>query len=85
MFLNVLKNAAAALLSAAPSNSDVASSSDRSLIDFTFEPDNFLQALPTIGICMLAIFCVMLIIIIATAIINAVGSGKPKKKDDSDQ
>lgn len=84
MFFNLFNSASNsdAVLLGTISEAETVSASDASALGFSFEPDNFLQALPTIGICMLAIFCVMLVIIGATALINKLGSIKPKAKSE---
>ncbi len=51
------------------SDTDVVSLADAG---FKFEPDNFVQALPTIGICLLSIFVVMLTIILITSLLNKI-------------
>lgn len=58
------------------SASEVVSPGDVSGFSFTFNPDNFVQSLPTMGICMLTIFIVMGLIIISTLILSKVGNGK---------
>lgn len=61
------------------SASDVVSAADTG---FRFEPDNFLQALPTIGICLLSIFAVMAAIIIVTSLLNKITAGGSDKEDE---
>ncbi len=79
MFFNLFNAASNSdLLSSAVSGSDAEQAID---LGFKFEPDNFLQALPTIGVFMLSIFVVMALIIIVTALINKIGNGKPKADD----
>lgn len=76
--LNSVSGSEQPLASSVLSDTDAVSATDAiSAFGFKFEPDNFLQALPTIGICMLAIFCVMLLIIIVTALISKLGAVKP--------
>lgn len=60
------------------SASEVVSSGDVS--GFAFNPDNFIQSLPTMGICMLTIFIVMGLIIISTLILSKVGTGKKEEE-----
>ena len=54
------------------SGADVVSAADAG---FRFEPDNFIQALPTIGVCLLSIFAVMVIIILITTLLNKITAG----------
>ena len=54
------------------SGTDIVSAADAG---FRFEPDNFIQALPTMGICLLSIFVVMITIILITSLLNRITAG----------
>ena len=82
MFTNIISTLSSAdavstgdLISA----SDVVSAADAG---FRFEPDNFIQALPTIGICLLSIFAVMAAIILVTSFLNKITAGGSDKEDE---
>ena len=51
------------------------------VLDLSFEPMQFVNNAPYMGIGMLGIFLVMGVLIIGTAILNKVTNLKPKKKD----
>ena len=88
MFTNIISTLSSAdavstgdLISAfdSVSASDVVSAADAG---FRFEPDNFIQALPTIGICLLSIFAVMAAIILVTSLLNKITAGGSDKEDE---
>ena len=79
MFYNLISTSSADVVSVADviSSTDIAGTADAG---FRFEPDNFIQALPTMGICLLSIFAVMVTIILITSLLNRVTA--PSSEED---